>query len=62
MRLPEVKRRCGLSKSTIYALISKDDFPRPVRVGMRAVAWPSDAVDKWVNARIEAGGIIASGS
>ena len=40
LRLPEVKKSTGLSRSTIYLRISQGTFPKPVCLGRRAVGWP----------------------
>jgi prophage regulatory protein len=53
LRLPAVKARTGLSRSSIYAFASRGDFPRPISLGARAVGWDSGAVDKWIAGRIE---------
>jgi prophage regulatory protein len=39
LRLPAVKTRTGLSRSTIYLRVSQGTFPRPVSLGGRAVGW-----------------------
>ena len=39
LRLPTVKQRCGLSRSTIYLRITQGAFPKPVSLGPRAVGW-----------------------
>lgn len=51
LRLPNVLERTGLSRSTLYA---DPSFPKAVKVGQRAVAWPEDEIDAWIEARIEA--------
>lgn len=51
LRLAEVKARTGLSRSTIYLHVAKGLFPRPVRLGPRAVGWPEAAIDDWLKAR-----------
>ena len=51
-RLPSVKADSGLSRSTIYLLISRGLWPRPVRLGARAVGWPSVEVASMIAARI----------
>ncbi|MGC2222145.1 MAG: AlpA family phage regulatory protein, partial [Methylocella sp.] len=33
LRLPAVKTRTGLSRSTIYLRVSQGTFPRPVSLG-----------------------------
>ena len=52
LRLPSVVARTGYSRSSLYALIAKGEFPAPVSLGARAVAWPSDEIDQWIAARI----------
>ncbi|NNK95721.1 MAG: AlpA family transcriptional regulator [Desulfobacterales bacterium] len=51
LRLPQVEQSCGLKKSTIYAQIKEGTFPRPVKLGARSVAWRSNEVDEWIQAR-----------
>lgn len=53
-RLPRVLEQTGLSRSTIYEMISRGDFPRQVQIGRRAVGWSSDNVVEWVNSKVEA--------
>ncbi|WP_370642152.1 helix-turn-helix transcriptional regulator [Yoonia sp. I 8.24] len=36
-------------------MISKGEFPKPVRIGRRAVAWPESVVRAWQTARPIAG-------
>ena len=54
LRLPEVKQRVGLSRSSLYAKIQRAEFPAPVSLGARAVGWIEREVDQWINDRIEA--------
>ncbi|MFZ4604111.1 MAG: helix-turn-helix transcriptional regulator [Caulobacterales bacterium] len=51
LRLPVVMRETGLSRSSIYAAIKDGAFPRPVRIGKRAVAWRFDEIEAWKAAR-----------
>ena len=52
LRRPEVQRKTGLSRSTLYALEAAGRFPRRVKLSERCAAWPSDAVDAWIAERI----------
>lgn len=54
LRLPTVKARTGLSRSTIYLRISEDSFPKPVSLSGRAVGWIEAEVDDWLNQQIKA--------
>lgn len=56
LRRPAVEDLTGLSRSTIYALMSRGQFPRPVRLTARAVAWPESIVADWLASRNQNGG------
>jgi prophage regulatory protein len=49
LRLRAVKERTGLSRSSIYA---DPGFPRPVKIGPRAVAWVEREIADWIAARV----------
>jgi prophage regulatory protein len=53
IRIGEVKRLTGLSTATLYRKMSAEDFPRPVRLGVAARAWPLSEVQHWIAGRIE---------
>jgi prophage regulatory protein len=52
VRLPDVKAVTGLSKSSLYALIRANNFPAPVRLGPRTVAWVRSEVKQWAAERV----------
>ncbi|MFH1980363.1 MAG: AlpA family phage regulatory protein [Pseudomonadota bacterium] len=52
LRMPDVKRESGLSRSTIYLRIEQGLWTRPVPLGARAVGWPSNEVETLNAARI----------
>ncbi len=54
LRLPAVLDRVGLGKSSIYALMNDGQFPRPIRLSARAVAWRETDIEQWLNERFEA--------
>jgi prophage regulatory protein len=54
LRLPNVKASTGLSRSTIYLRISQGTFPKPVKLGGRAVGWVQTEVQEWLQQQIEA--------
>ena len=51
LRRSEVVARVGLSRATIYRMISSGEFPRSVRIGVRATGWCSDEVEEWLASR-----------
>ena len=46
-----VEELTGLSTPSIYRLMKVGEFPRPVRIGQRAVRWRREDVDAWLSAR-----------
>jgi prophage regulatory protein len=54
LRRPEVEARVGLRVSAIYEKISRGLFPKPVKLGDRAVGWPEHEIDAWVEERLAA--------
>lgn len=54
LRLPEVKKQTGLSKSSIYSLMSEDEFPNQVKLGERAVGWLDSEIADWIESKVSA--------
>ena len=52
LRLPEIMRRTGMARASIYAAIARGAFPKPIPLGLRSVAWPSGEIDAWIAAKI----------
>ena len=61
LRLPNVKARTGLSRSTIYLRISQGKFPAPVSLGSRAVGWIEAEINDWLQSQIDASRNAAQG-
>ena len=53
LRRPEVETRTGLSRSTIYAKIGSNEFPKSIRLGRRAVGWLEADVVSWIRRRVK---------
>lgn len=54
LRLPEVQKRTGLKRSTIYARIALGQFPAGVRLTTRNVGWLDNEISAWINERVRA--------
>lgn len=52
LRLPETLEKTGLTRSALYAAINAGRFPKPVKIGLKAVAWPAAELDEWIEKRI----------
>lgn len=51
LRRPEVTARTGLPTSSLYGLMARDQFPKPIKLSAKAVGWRSSAVEAWVKSR-----------
>jgi len=52
LRLRAVCASTGLSRSELYRRLRADEFPRPVRLSKQAIAWASNEIQDWIDARI----------
>ncbi len=52
LRRPEVERRTGKGRSTIYRDMDEGLLTRPVEIGGNAVAWPDYEIDEINLARL----------
>lgn len=48
LRIPEVRRRTGLSRATVYRRVDLKTFPPKVQLGPGAVAWYQSDIDAFV--------------
>ncbi len=54
LRLPEVQARTGKSRSAIYEGVKNSTFPKPIKLGPRAVGWIEVEIEAHNQACIEA--------
>ena len=47
-RLPDVMKVTGLSPSSIYLAVSIDKFPKPMKIGRRAIGWSESSIEDWI--------------
>ena len=51
LRRRDVEELTGLSRASVYRLISEGEFPRPVRVSATAVRWKASDIAAWIRSR-----------
>lgn len=51
LRLPSVRLKTGMGRSTIYRLIATGQFPAPIKLGPATSAWDASAIDAWITER-----------
>jgi len=54
-RRPDVEKMIGLSRSTLYVMMAEGTFPKPVKLGKRAVGWHEHDVLAWIQSRSSEG-------
>jgi prophage regulatory protein len=52
LRRKDVENAVGLKRSSIYELMKKGEFPRPIRIGLKAVGWLEHEVEDWLTERV----------
>jgi len=52
LRMKDVMKVTGLSRSAIYQKVSIGLFPKQIKLGERATGWLSDEVTGWLNQQI----------
>jgi prophage regulatory protein len=52
LRLPTVKLRTGLSRSTIYLRVAQGSFPKPISLGARAIGWVESEIEGWLEGQL----------
>lgn len=52
IRLPAVKDKTGLSRSSIYLRMSKGEFPKSISLGDRAIGWLEEDINQWIEDKI----------
>jgi prophage regulatory protein len=53
LKLPDVIEATALSRSSIYAFVGKNTFPKPVPLGARSVGWLKSEIDQWIDNRAQ---------
>ena len=54
LRLPQVKKVTGLSRSSIYSLAAAGNFPKPCKLSERSSGWVESEIEDWLEDRIKA--------
>lgn len=53
IKLKAVMDCTGLARSTVYKFIAEGRFPKPVKLGVRMVAWVESEIQQWILDKIE---------
>ena len=51
MRMTDVCSELGVSRASVYKLLASGGFPKPLKLGKRAIGWERDHIQQWVKSR-----------
>ena len=54
LRTRDVLKLVPVGRSTLWRMVKNSEFPRPIRIGPRAVGWRVYDIEKWIESRPEA--------
>lgn len=53
IKLKQVMECTGLARSTVYKFMAENQFPKPVKLGVRMVAWVESEVQEWMQQKVD---------
>jgi prophage regulatory protein len=53
LRLRQVMAKTGLARSTIYDLIKREAFPKPIKLSLKIVGWIENEIEEWISTQIK---------
>jgi prophage regulatory protein len=51
LRLKQVQELTGLPRSSIYALMQRQEFPAQIKLSQKSVGWARDEIQQWIDLR-----------
>ena len=57
LRQPDVSKKFGAARPTIYEWMAEGLFPRPLKLGAKFAAWPDHVCNAVLDARIQGNSI-----
>lgn len=52
--MSDVVQITGMSRATIYALMSRGTFPQAAKIGVRRIGWKTSQIKGWMDQRFGA--------
>ena len=53
LRMKQVMELTGLSRTGVYLSVERGEFPQPIKLGCKAIAWVESEVNAWMKDRAE---------
>lgn len=51
LRLKEIRKITGISRTTLLAMIKAGSFPRGRKISARLIVWTQEAVQDWIKGK-----------
>ncbi|MHB1285186.1 MAG: helix-turn-helix transcriptional regulator [Leptospirillum sp.] len=51
LKIHQVVEIVGISRSSVYNMVQRNDFPKPLKLGSRSSGWLKSEVDAWIESR-----------
>jgi prophage regulatory protein len=51
LRQPQLLRRVSISRTSLQRMMAAGTFPKPQKIGARAVAWRESDIENWIASR-----------
>lgn len=51
LKIHDVTKHCGVSRTWLYAAIQRGEFPAQVELGPRSVGWLESDIQEWISSR-----------
>ena len=51
MEVQDVLDYTKIARSTLYLMIDKGTFPRPLNIGERRIAWKKEDIKEWIESK-----------
>lgn len=51
LKLKQVIEIVGISRSSIYSLVQRGAFPKPIKISIRSSGWLLSEVERWIESR-----------
>ena len=52
VKINDVRHQTHLSVASIYRLAKQGDFPKPIKLGVKASGWLQSEIDDWIQSRL----------
>ncbi|WP_321311953.1 AlpA family phage regulatory protein [Halarcobacter sp.] len=52
IRIPDVIKKTGLAKSTIWLWVKEGKFPKPIKLSPRVTVWEEEKIELWIKTKL----------